>query len=153
MKVLMVCYGNICRSPLAQGILERKVEERDLDWEIDSAATAAYHVGEPPDERSIQVARQQGLDISGQRARMLSRQDLDDYDVILCMDRPVWETVRAMCRTDAQRDKVKLIGDYMEPSGPGYIPDPYYHDFGAFEYVYDLLDDALERFVKHHNPE
>jgi protein-tyrosine phosphatase len=71
MKILMVCLGNICRSPLAQGLLEHKVRRRQLDWEVDSAGTGSYHIGEPPDPRSIAIAREYGLDISGQRARQL----------------------------------------------------------------------------------
>jgi protein-tyrosine phosphatase len=86
MKILMVCLGNICRSPLAQGILEHKLKERNLDWKVDSAGTGGWHSGEKPDKRSISIAKKYGIDISKQQARKLNGYDLENFDILYAMD-------------------------------------------------------------------
>jgi protein-tyrosine phosphatase len=146
MKILMVCLGNICRSPLAQGILERKIKERGLDWEVDSAGTGHWHLGEQPDPRSIDIAEQYGLDIRQQRARQLQSADLDDYDLILAMDRSNYNDIRNKAFSPAQEQKVKMILDFVHPGEDRNVPDPYWNDEG-FEKVYHMLEEACEGVI------
>lgn len=143
----MVCLGNICRSPLAQGILEHKVKEAGLDWEIDSAGTGAWHVGQRPDRRSCEVAHKYGIDITTQAARQISRADLQDYDIIYCMDSSNYNDVTAHC-TPEQKDKVKLIMNEAEPKKNINVPDPYFGGPDGFENVYRMLDSACDAVIK-----
>jgi protein-tyrosine phosphatase len=151
MKVLMVCLGNICRSPLAQGILERKVQERGLDWTVDSAGTGHWHVGNPPDPRSVAVAAAHGLDLSAQRARQVHWPDLGTFDLVLAMDTANRRDLLRLAETDAEREKVRLILDYVAPGEDLSVPDPYWDDDG-FERVYRMLDEACGRLLDAHAP-
>lgn len=144
----MVCLGNICRSPLAQGILEKKIEEHNLSWEVDSAGTSAYHIGEKPDIRSISKAKEHHIDISSQRARQFVASDLEDYDLILVMDSSNYQNARALCSDKKQEDKIKLILNYVYPEQNMAVPDPYYD--GSFDRVYDLLDKAIDTVISTH---
>jgi len=146
MKILMVCLGNICRSPLAQGILERKLSQKGLDWEVDSAGTGRYHEGEHPDERSISIAQKYGIDISRQRARQIELVDLDHFDLILTMDSANYQNVSALSNNKKHRHKIKLVLNYVYPEQNMAVPDPYYN--GAFQEVYDLLDAAMDQLIK-----
>ena len=146
MKILMVCLGNICRSPLAEGILRRKVAERGLDWTVDSAGTGNYHIGELPDPRSIAVAQAHGIDITAQRARHLVAADLDRYDLLLAMDAENYQNIRRLARTDAQRNKVKMILNYATPGRNAGVPDPYWNDDG-FEGVFRMLEEACTAMI------
>ena len=137
----MVCLGNICRSPLAQGIAENRSREENLDWEVDSAGTSAWHVGELPDRRSIEQARQNGIDITNQRARQIQPSDLDDFDLILAMDTSNYNDILSMVSDDVQRSKVRLILEYSHPGMNRAVPDPYYD--GGFGKVFNLLTDAI----------
>ena len=134
----MVCLGNICRSPLAEGILKSKL---NANFEVDSAGTAAYHVGNPPDQRSIAVAQQFGIDISQQRARQFKKDDFNNFDLIFVMDQNNYNDVVELA-TPAQRRKVHLLRENNE------VPDPYYGDASAFEAVFHLIDTACETLVK-----
>jgi protein-tyrosine phosphatase len=145
MKVLMVCLGNICRSPLAEGILRAKAEMNKLAWQVDSAGTSSWHIGETPDKRSIQVAAKYNIDISSLQARQFQQKDLDDFDLILAMDSSNYNDIRRLCANDTQRSKVKLILNYVYPNENRAVPDPYYD--GGFEHVYSLLDEACEKIV------
>ena len=145
MKILMVCLGNICRSPLAEGILQNKANTQGLPWEVDSAGTGAYHVGEQPDPRSQAVARKHGLDINYQRARQFERSDLDKFDLIFAMDRSNYQNILRLTKTDEQRERVKLILEFTG-AGQTNVPDPYWDDNG-FEHVYQLLNTACDRIV------
>jgi protein-tyrosine phosphatase len=138
MRILMVCFGNICRSPLAEGILKSKL---NANFEVDSAGTAAYHVGNPPDQRSIAVAQQFGIDISQQRARQFKKDDFNNFDLIFVMDQNNYNDVVELA-TPAQRRKVHLLRKNNE------VPDPYYGDASAFEAVFHLIDTACETLVK-----
>ena len=142
----MVCLGNICRSPLAEGILRHKVREAGLDWEVDSAGTGAWHIGNPPDPRSVAEAQRRGLDISGQRARQFQRSDFDEFDHILVMDSSNYQNVLKLARNRADREKVELVMNYDRPGYNQAVPDPYWDDDG-FAKVYDLLDRACTRVV------
>jgi len=145
MKILMVCLGNICRSPLAQGILQHKIELHQLDWEVDSAGTAAYHEGELPDNRSIAKAKEHRIDITDQRARKLTRADLDRFDLILVMDSSNYQNAKALCSDKKQEDKIKLILNYVYPGQNMAVPDPYYDN--GFDNVYELLDAATDALI------
>lgn len=133
MKILIVCLGNICRSPIAHGILQRFSDERNLNWVVDSAGTGNWHVGEPPDNRAISVAGQFGTDISRQRAQHFSAGHFQDYDIILTMDRSNFRNVISLARTDEDKQKVRLF--LVEDE----VPDPYY-DNDMFESVYRLIE-------------
>ena len=142
----MVCLGNICRSPLAEGILKHKVRQNGLDWTVDSAGTGFWHTGELPDRRSITVARKYGIDITDQRARQFQPADFERFDRILVMDTQNRRDVLRHARHDEHRAKVQLILDYLYPGQDESVPDPYYDDNG-FEEVFDMLDQACSAFV------
>ena len=139
-KILMVCLGNICRSPLAQGILESKITSNTF---VDSAGTAAYHVGNPPDPRSIAVAKQNGIPISQFRARKFTREDFKNFNHIYVMDQSNYKDVIVLAETHVEQKKVSLLlPDEKE------VPDPYYGGPEGFESCYSLLDDACTQIVK-----
>lgn len=145
-KILMVCLGNICRSPLAHGILESKLPS--TQFYVDSAGTANYHVGEPPDRRSIAVARSHGIEISHQRGQQFKASFFDAYDLIYVMDEHNYEDVIRLARNRDDVAKVKLILEEDETAGLTYVPDPYYGDMSGFEFVYNVLDQVCERIAK-----
>jgi protein-tyrosine phosphatase len=145
-KVLMVCLGNICRSPLAQGILESKV---NLDKVfVDSAGTAAYHVGNLPDERSIDVAYKYGINITNQRARKFTVQDFDEFDYIYAMDISNYQSILMLAKGEEDENKVRLILNEIYPSEKKSVPDPYYGGNQGFENVYQMLDEACDVISK-----
>jgi protein-tyrosine phosphatase len=137
----MVCLGNICRSPLAHGIMEQMARERGLDWEVESAGTGNWHTGEAPDRRSIRIARTHGIDISGQICRLFSVSDFDTYDHIFVMDRNNLSDVLAMARNKSDVAKVKLLlGDKI-------VPDPYYDD-DQFEPVFKMIEEGCKVIIE-----
>lgn len=138
----MVCLGNICRSPLAEGILKSKVDS-DLVY-VDSAGTGGYHIGELPDVRSIDVARLNGLDISDQKCRKFIKQDFEDFDWIYVMDKSNLKNVIDLAETEENRSKVIMILNELEPDSNLEVPDPYYGGVNGFQHVYGLLNDACE---------
>ena len=146
MKVLMVCLGNICRSPLAEGILKNKVKQQKLAWSVDSAGTGAYHVGQQPDPRSRAVAQKHGLDINMQRARQFTANDLEEFDFIFAMDRSNYRNILALAKTPKQKEKVHLILEFTGATDHN-VPDPYWDDDG-FEQVYQMLDKACNQLLK-----
>lgn len=137
----MVCLGNICRSPLAEGILRHLADEKGLNWVVDSAGTGNWHVGDPPDRRSVKVAHQHGIDISGLRGRQFQTGDFDEFDHIFVMDLDNYRDVLRKARTDADREKVSLLLENQEP-----VPDPWYDD-ALFEPVYNMIYKACQRIV------
>ncbi len=143
----MVCLGNICRSPLAEGILRNKAQQKKLDWQIDSAGTGAWHTGESPDSRSIDVAQKHGIDISQQRARQLQATDLAEYDLLLAMDSSNYQNILKMASTKEEEAKVKMIMNYFQPGYNQNVPDPYY-DSDGFEQVYQMLDKACAKILE-----
>ena len=137
----MVCLGNICRSPLAHGIMEQMAKDKGLDWEVDSAGTGNWHVGEAPDRRSIRVARNHGIDISGQVCRLFRRSDFDRYDHIFVMDRNNLSDILAMARNEEDAKKVQLLlWDRI-------VPDPYYDD-NEFEPVFRMIEEGCRVIIK-----
>ena len=141
-KILMVCLGNICRSPLAQGILESKVNKSKVH--IDSAGTAAYHVGNSPDERSIEVAKKHGIYINNQRARKFVIEDFEKFSIIYAMDESNYQNILKLARNKDDENKVKMILNEVYPSKNLSVPDPYYGGNQGFENVYNMLDKACE---------
>ncbi|MDR6300342.1 low molecular weight protein-tyrosine-phosphatase [Mesonia maritima] len=139
-KVLMVCLGNICRSPLAEGLLKSKVDPDKV--EVDSAATSNYHIGDLPDERSIATAKRHGLDITSQRGRQFSVEDFDTFDYIFVMDKSNYSDILSLARNEKDRDKVNLILNKIYPDENKDVPDPYYGGEHGFENVYQMLDEA-----------
>jgi protein-tyrosine phosphatase len=151
MRILMVCLGNICRSPLAQGILEHKLEQRGINhWHVDSAGTSSWHIGDLPDRRSISIARDYGIDLTTQRARQIVQSDLRDFDLILAMDQSNFNDILRLSSNNSQSDKIKLILNYVYPGTNLAVPDPYYD--GSFQRVFDLLDQAADRIIQFHEP-
>lgn len=144
-KIVMVCLGNICRSPLAEGIMRAKLRERQLPWEVDSAGTSGWHNGEPPHEGSIEVSKMHGIDISRQKSRKFIEGDFESFDVIFVMDRKNRKDVLSLAKSEKQRSKVKMILEYNDNSNFEEVPDPYYDN--RFELVYQLLEDACENFL------
>ncbi|TXD50525.1 low molecular weight protein-tyrosine-phosphatase [Polaribacter sp. IC063] len=141
-KVLMVCLGNICRSPLAEGILQSKVN-RDKVF-VDSAGTAAYHTGKLPDKRAIEVAFKYGIDITNQTARKFSIKDFDIFDVIYTMDESNYQNILILARNEADEQKVKMILNEIHATKNASVPDPYYGGQDGFENVLKMLDEACE---------
>ena len=142
----MVCLGNICRSPLAEGILKSKTSPESVF--VDSAGTAAYHIGNKPDQRSINVAAKYGLDISSQRARKVSVKDFDTFDRIFAMDQSNYDHLLLLARTDLDISKIKLILNEAHPNQNRSVPDPYDGEASGFENVYSMLDEACECILK-----
>ena len=147
----MVCLGNICRSPLAEGILRHQLKEAGImDWEIDSAGTGGWHGGELPDRRSIEVAKKYDIDITSQRARKLNGYDLENFDLIFAMDASNYNDILKLSQNKAERDKVKLIMNEAYPGQNKQVPDPYYNDNG-FEEVFQMLDKACRQLIKNYD--
>ena len=141
--VLFVCLGNICRSPTGEGVFQDLVERKDLGESItiDSAGTAAYHIGEPPDPRSQAAAQHRGIDISGQRARRVKVQDFQRFDYLLAMDADNHANLMRICPSGSEH-KVHLILDFGEGTEGQDVPDPYYIGGDGFEVVLDLIENA-----------
>lgn len=146
MRILMVCLGNICRSPLAEGIMKQKALESGLSWTIDSAGTGHWHAGEMPDHRSVATARRYGIDITGQRARQIQARDFESFDKIFVMDTQNLRDVLRLASNEAHRNRVELILEQTYPGENRSVPDPYYDDDG-FEEVFRMLDAACEAFI------
>lgn len=145
-KILMVCLGNICRSPLAEGILASKLP-KDL-FVVDSAGTGSWYVGRNPDERSIAVAKKNGLNISNQKGRQFKTSDFDIFDYIYVMDSSNYNDVTALTKKQEQKDKVQLILNELFPAENVDVPDPYYGLPNGFNTVYEMLDEAAELIAK-----
>ena len=145
MKVLMVCLGNICRSPLAHGILQDMIIKEGLNWEVDSCGTSDFHNGALPDTRSIEVARDHDLDITDQRSRQLTAEDTRDFDLLIAMDQSNFNNIKKLAQPSDQH-KIKLILNYTFPDQNRRVPDPYYE--GGFEGVYQMLAEACKNLIE-----
>ncbi|WP_442266132.1 low molecular weight protein-tyrosine-phosphatase [Tenacibaculum sp. ZS6-P6] len=141
MKILMVCLGNICRSPLAEGILKSKL---DAEHFVDSAGTSGHHSGELPDRRSIEIARLNGLDITDQRSRKFTANDFDNFDMIYAMDSSNYHNIIQLSRNEEDVNKVRMILNESSPEENLNVPDPYYGGDQGFVNVYNMLDEACE---------
>ncbi len=147
MKVLMVCLGNICRSPMAEGVLQHKAQQRGLKPEVDSAGTSGWHEGEPPDRRATAEMETRGIDISAQRSRPFANSDFDRFDHIFVMDSSNYADVMEMAKGEAQAQKVRMILNLSHPESNLSVPDPYFGGEQGFVTVYELLDKACEAFL------
>lgn len=141
-RILMVCLGNICRSPLAHGILASKLPEDKFF--IDSAGTSAFHIGNSPDQRSISVAKSNNIDISHQKARQFEVRDFDNFDIIYAMDNSNYNNIVALTENNAHRKKVKFILIENPSIKNKDVPDPYYGNTSDFEYVFKILNETCE---------
>lgn len=140
-KILMVCLGNICRSPLAEGIMRVKLSK---DFIVDSAGTGGWHAGELPDKRSISTAKNRGLDITSQRARQFKISDFNTFDYIYVMDNSNYKDVMALAPNEEVKSKVKLILNELFPNENVDVPDPYYGGQDGFENVFNMLNEACD---------
>lgn len=143
MKILMVCLGNICRSPLAEGILKSKIDSTKTL--VDSAGTGAWHAGSLPDKRSIAVAKKNGIDLTYQRARVFLPEDFTRFDKIYVMDHSNYVNVCKLAPNDQAIEKVQLILNESHPDKNLEVPDPYYGGDSGFDDVFDMLDEACEK--------
>ena len=141
-KILMVCLGNICRSPMAEGILASKLPNDK--FLVDSAGTGSWHIGRTPDNRSIATAKKNGLDICNQKGRQFQKSDFDAFDYIFVMDNSNYNDVIHLAQNQAQKEKVQLILDAIFPNENVDVPDPYYGVANGFDMVYEMLDEACE---------
>lgn len=147
MKVLMVCLGNICRSPMADGLLRDKVSKEKMDVIVDSAGTASYHVGNPPDNRMRATAKSFGVNIDELRARQFVVGDFDEFDLIYAMDESNQSNILRLARNEADIQKVKLILNEIYPGENMSVPDPYYGGDQGFIDVYNMLDQATDKII------
>jgi protein-tyrosine phosphatase len=147
MKILMVCLGNICRSPLAEGILQHKAKQAGLDWQIDSAGTNGYHIGEAPHRLSQKVAKLNGIDICQQRARQFVKEDFQRYDKIYAMAEDVIDDMRRIARDKFDISKVELFLNELYPGKNMDVPDPWYGPEPGYHEVYKLIDATCEAIV------
>ena len=136
----MVCLGNICRSPLAEGILKSKLDSSN--FEVDSAGTSGYHEDALPDQRSIDVAQKNELDITDQRSRKFTKEDFKNFDHIFVMDTSNYEDVISLAETQEERDKVSLILNKIFPGEDESVPDPYHNSMDGFNQVYEMLEES-----------
>ena len=145
MKILMVCLGNICRSPLAHGILEAKLPEH---WSVDSAGTSGWHQGERPDTRSVLEARRNGISIDHQRSRQFQVQDFETFDVIFAMDSSNYSNIVRLAPDEQSAAKVRLIMNEIYPGENRQVPDPYTGGQSGFSEVYEMLEQAVNAFIE-----
>lgn len=148
MKILMVCLGNICRSPLAHGILEHKAKKENWDVLVDSAGTNGFHDGEKPDSRSISTAGLHQIDITNQVSRQIRKEDLDEFDLIYAMDSSNYNNILELASNELQKSKVKIIMNEVYPGKNISIPDPYYGGDEGFENVFQMLNEATDMIIK-----
>jgi protein-tyrosine phosphatase len=141
-KILAVCLGNICRSPIAHGLLEHHARRLNLHVEVDSAGTIDHHSGNPPDSRSIDKMKENNIEISDQRSRVFCQEDFDRFDLILAMDKQNLLDLQSLARNDGERNKVKLV------LGDANVPDPYYGGDEGFENVFHLLNRSIPNWLE-----
>jgi protein-tyrosine phosphatase len=152
-SVLFVCLGNICRSPLAEGVFRHLVEERGLaeGFEIDSAGTGDWHMGQPPDERSVRVASAHGITLAGS-ARRVQREDLDRFDLVVAMDRDNLRDLERLADGSGPRARLHLLSDFDPEADDPDVPDPYYESLSGFETLYRTVRRACEGLIQQLSP-
>jgi protein-tyrosine phosphatase len=155
MKILMVCLGNICRSPLAEGILQQKAIDAGLNWTVESAGTNSYHLGEPPHPLSQKVATINGIDISSQRARRFTADDIKAYDKIYALAADVLDDIRSISKNKFDAGKVDLLMNELHPGKDMDVPDPYYGPEKGYHEVFDMITDVcnviIEKYAVHNS--
>ncbi len=153
MKILMVCHGNICRSPLAEGILRDKVRKAGLDWEVDSAGTNGYEPGCAPHSFSQNIAKQNGIDISAQKCRDLTKDDLTNFDMTYVMDEENYDEVKRISGKNWDANKVDFLLNSLYPHQNRDVPDPWSRGEDSFHKVYKMIDEACEKIVSDYKQE
>lgn len=148
MKILMVCLGNICRSPLAEGILQHKADQLHLGWQVDSAGTGNYHTGEPPHHLSQKVARLNGIHIDQQCARQFVKEDMDRFDHIYVMDAANYQDVKRMSKEKWNEAKVDLLLNELHSGENRGVPDPWYGTEEGYHQVFDMVSKACDNIIK-----
>lgn len=148
MKILMVCLGNICRSPLAEGILQHKAWQAGLTWSVESAGTNGYHTGEAPHPLSRKVAKLNGIDISNQRSRKFVAEDFDKYDKIYAMANDVIDEMKSIARNKYDRKKVNLLLNESFPGKNMDVPDPWYGPEPGYHQVFKMIDEACDKIIE-----
>ena len=147
MKILLVCLGNICRSPMAEGILRDMIQKHGLGWSTDSAGTGDYHVGEQPDRRAMKTMRERGIDISDLRARHLRASDFEEFDLLLAMDANNLQNMRQVAPSRELAKKARLMMDYAPDHALREVPDPYFGGEEGFVEVYEMLTEACTNLI------
>lgn len=149
-RVLFVCLGNICRSPLAEGVFQSLVQERGIEkrYSVDSAGTGAWHAGESPDRRSVEVARRNGVSLTG-RARQIEEADFEDFDYVIAMDRQNLLELRELAQSQQGEAHLHLLREFDPDPGDGQVPDPYYGGPDGFELMYVMVSRACESLLDH----
>jgi protein-tyrosine phosphatase len=147
MKILMVCLGNICRSPLAEGILQHKAWKAGLPWSVESAGTGAYHIGEPPHKLSVKVAKLNGVDISKQRARLFVKEDFEQFDFIYVMDSSNYNDVKRISGKWWNENKIDLLLNELHPGQNIAVPDPWFGTEPGFHEVFEMIDKACDKII------
>jgi protein-tyrosine phosphatase len=153
MRILFVCIGNICRSPIAEGLMRKKIRELGLDWKVDSAGTESLHVGEPPHLFSQLVCMEHGVDISEQRARRFRKSDFENFDKIYAMEREVYNSIQKMGADIPEAmlmNQVDYLVNELVPGSNGDVPDPWYGPQEGYQDVYELIDHATNAIIKNH---
>ena len=148
MKILMVCLGNICRSPIAEGVMEKLIKRNYLNWEVASAGTNSYHIGSPPHEYSINICNKNNVDIQNQRARRFKPSDLKEYDKIYAMAEDVLTDIKHISGADFDGEKVSLFLNELYPNSNRSVTDPWYGEEDGYAEVYDIIERTCERIVE-----
>ena len=148
MRILMVCLGNICRSPIAEGVMRHKVKQHGLDWDIESAGTESYHIGEAPHRLSQKICKEHGIDISEQRAQKFLATHLEEFDKIYAMAGDVYEEIRSICGAKADMSKVSLFMNELHAGKNESVPDPYYGGEDGFKIAYEMIDKTCDAIIK-----
>jgi protein-tyrosine phosphatase len=150
MKILMVCLGNICRSPLAEGILEHKIKEAGLNWQVDSAGTNGYHTGEAPHRLSQKVAKLNGIDICNQKSRQFVKEDFDRFDKIYALADDVLDEIKWIAKEKYNPKKIDLLLNELHPGKNYSVPDPWYGPEPGYHEVYKLIEAACDAIIKNY---
>lgn len=147
MKILMVCKGNICRSPIAEGVLKKLAKENNLDWEVDSVAIKAFHIGKSPDLRAINTAKKHQIDIRDHKCRLLIPDDFNEFDIIYAMSQDILDFMKEMA-PENQHHKLKLLMNEVDALSNQDIPDPFHGEEKDFDYAYDLILSACNQVIE-----
>lgn len=151
MRILMVCLGNICRSPIAEGVLKHKVKHRGLNWIIASAGTEPYHIGKAPHSFSQKICRKNGINISNQRARMFTLHDFENYDRIYALADDVYEAIKRIAGRNADMSKVDFLLNELHDNCNASVPDPWYGGEDGYVPVYDMIENACEAIIRRYS--
>ncbi len=147
MKVLFLCHANMCRSPLAEGLLKHILKVHNIQAEVDSAGFEAYHINEAPDDRAVSKARQQGVDISNKKVRLFTKEDFDRFDKIYVMDTLAYRNALYFARNEEDRAKVDYLMNVIKPGRNESLPDPFYRDLDQCDETFDILQEACKKIA------